>query len=389
MKKLCTFVAALLLLPGSASAFDDQWYLGLGGGVAFLSPEPEASGFDSLLSENAAVKVYIGRDISRESSVQLEYSNFGEAPIVTGQMVTYQAAEGAIIYRIFDTRDRALTPGNLSFRLYGRFGLGFLQRDVEQNIALENASNVYFSPGFGAELLFNRWAGLRAEGSYLDLDVWQANIGVVFRFGGTGATARPSTPPPSTPVFDTSTDEAGAGSIESSTPAGDGNSATTLPAESGNQSQGAAEPQRTTVADLDNDGVPDNLDQCNDSRSGYPVQENGCSLLNGVLSGVRFAPGTADLMPSSFAQLNYLAGLLMEYPEAGIRLLAHTDTNRSARDQAILTRARLRTLGTYLVRRGVSANRLVLRSFGGSKPVAANDTAAGRAANNRIEVLER
>ena len=387
MKKLCTFAAALILLPGSASAFDDQWYLGLGGGVAFLSPEPETSGFDSLLSENAAVKVYIGRDISRESSVQLEYSNFGEAPLVTGQMVNYQAAEGAIIYRIFDTRDRALTPGNLSFRLYGRFGLGFLQRDVEQNIALENASNVYFSPGAGAELLFNRWAGLRAEASYLDLDVWQANIGVVLRFGGTGATARPSVPPPSTPVFDTPADEAAAGLVDSATPSSGG--ATTLPTGPGNQSQGAAEPQSTRVADLDNDGVPDNLDQCNDSRPGYPVQENGCSLLNGVLSGVRFAPGTADLMPSSFAQLNYLAGLLMEYPEAGIRLLAHTDTNRSTRDQSILTRTRLRTLGTYLVRRGVSANRLVLRSFGGSKPVAANDTAAGRAANNRIEVLER
>ena len=58
------------------------------------------------------------------------------------------------------------------------------------------------------------------------------------------------------------------------------------------------------------------------------------------------------------------------------------------REQAILTRARLRTVGTYLVGRGVSANRLVLRSFGGSRPIADNATEAGRERNNRIEVLE-
>ncbi len=373
LKRLYALIGVFILLTSSASAFDDQWYVGVGGGASFLSPEPAADGFAALESEGSAFKLFLGRDLGRESSVQLEYSNFGEAPLVTAQNVTYQAVEGTIIYRLYDSRDRALSRSNMAFRLYGRFGLGYMLRDVEDDIALETASEVYFSPGLGAELLLNNWAGLRAEASYVDLDVWQANLGFVLRFGGSGNRVRSARPV----TADTTL------TPEDSPPA-----ATPAP-EPMTDPMAAPVTPPVPVADTDNDGVADNVDQCAASRPGYPVQDSGCPLLNGVLSGVRFAPGTADLMPASFAQLNYLASVLKEYPQAQIQLLAHTDTNRTPQQQSILTRGRLRTLGTYLVRQGISANRLVLRSLGGSKPVAANDSAAGRAANNRIEVLER
>jgi len=108
------------------------------------------------------------------------------------------------------------------------------------------------------------------------------------------------------------------------------------------------------------------------------------------MDGVNFVPGTANLAPGSEAQLDNLANLMLgEYPDIRVEVHAHTDDGGDVRAQSVLTRGRLRTVGSYLVERGVRSNRLVLRSFGGSRPVSGNDTAEGRAANNRIEIIER
>lgn len=147
-------------------------------------------------------------------------------------------------------------------------------------------------------------------------------------------------------------------------------------------------PALATTEDRDRDRVADADDVCPASAIGFPVRNNGCALLDGVLSGVRFADGGSDMLPGSTEQLDSLASLLKEYPKARVELHSHTDDSGTPRDQAILTRARLRTVGTHLVAQGVSANRLVLRSFGGARPIADNSTPAGRAENNRIEVLE-
>ena len=152
------------------------------------------------------------------------------------------------------------------------------------------------------------------------------------------------------------------------------------------QSSDAASP---LPGDEDADGIADAQDICLQSPPGYPVKDNGCPLLDGVLTGVKFEDGTSDLVTGASKQLDFLANLLMEFPKASIELHAHSDDRGAIRDQAILTRARLRTVGTYLMSRGISANRLVLRSFGGTRPLFDNEIAAGRANNNRIEVVEK
>jgi len=108
-----------------------------------------------------------------------------------------------------------------------------------------------------------------------------------------------------------------------------------------------------------------------------------------VLSGVTFVGKTAVLETTSAVQLDYLADLLQRYPAAGIQLLAHTDSTGTTVEQATLTRSRLKTVGTYLVQRGISARRMTLRSLGSESPRFDNATEAGRSANNRIEILER
>lgn len=143
------------------------------------------------------------------------------------------------------------------------------------------------------------------------------------------------------------------------------------------------------ISDQDSDGVPDANDLCPSSTPGYPVRANGCPLFDGVLAGVRFEPASAELMPGSEVQLDYLVDLLVnKFPGARIELHSHTDDAGDDRSQAILTRARLKTMGSYLVNRGVRSNLLVLRSFGGSRPLYDNVSQEGRDSNNRIEVIE-
>jgi len=69
--------------------------------------------------------------------------------------------------------------------------------------------------------------------------------------------------------------------------------------------------------------------------------------------------------------------------------VTHTDSRGSRVEQAKITRERLRAVGSYLVQKGISARRMGLRSLGGERPIQSNDTAAGRAANNRLEVFEQ
>jgi len=145
-----------------------------------------------------------------------------------------------------------------------------------------------------------------------------------------------------------------------------------------------------SFADADNDGVEDSKDLCAASTPGFPVRNDGCALLDGVLQGVNFGPASAELVAGSEVQLDYMVDLLVnQFPDARIELHAHTDNAGDVRSQAILTRGRLKTVGTYLVNRGVRANRLVLRSFGGSRPLYDNSSPEGRESNNRFEVLER
>jgi outer membrane protein OmpA-like peptidoglycan-associated protein len=52
-----------------------------------------------------------------------------------------------------------------------------------------------------------------------------------------------------------------------------------------------------------------------------------------------------------------------------------------------LSQRRAESVRSYLVNRGVSANRLTTAGLGQGSPVASNDTATGRQQNRRVEVI--
>jgi len=253
-------------------------------------------------------------------------------------------------------------------------------------VLLSDDSDVYFGAGGGAELFLSNNISLRLEGMYHDQDASSGSLQLVGRFGGArGLQARPiptPQPPPPSGLPTPSTPSVTAPSL----PVPDIPAAPTVPVPSIPATPAA--PIARSSTDNDGDGVQNAQDQCPASAAGFPVRQTGCALFDGVLSGVTFATGTAELVPGATDQLDFLANVLAQYPQAKVELHAHTDDGGTVRDQAILTRARLRTIGTYLVSKGVRSNRLVLRSFGGTRPLYNNSSAEGQTGNNRIEVIE-
>jgi len=384
-------VPLFLLFCGGAEALDSEWYVGAGVGAALFDPEPLDVAIDTISGGDTAVSgsFLFGRDFGNLSSLQLQGYALGEAELSNGQTIDYSALEAAVLYRFFDTRDLQLVPGAFGLSLYGRVGLGLINRDLGSELPLEVDSDFYFGGGIGTELYLGPVA-LRAEYSILDRDVQLASLGLVFRFGGrTNQGARPVIAGPGSSTVtsgpDTPTAEDTPASIDT-----DAETTIETPPEVVTPIPSVVEPEQPLPGDgdLDGDGVDDASDQCPDSKPGLPVRSDGCGLLNGVLTGLQFEASTATLSPSSFRQLDFLADVLVRNPEARIQLLAHTDNSGTKVEQANRTRSRIRTVATYLVSKGVSARRLTLRSLGGENPRYDNGTAEGRQANNRIEVME-
>jgi outer membrane protein OmpA-like peptidoglycan-associated protein len=148
---------------------------------------------------------------------------------------------------------------------------------------------------------------------------------------------------------------------------------------------------RGCPVDTDGDGVLNAVDKCPDSPPGARVDATGCPALfeRGaplVLQGVNFQTGRATLLPESQAILDRVAESLNNNPDVNVEVGGHTDNTGSRATNVRLSNARAITVRDYLISKGVPAARITARGYGPDKPVSPNTTAAGRAANRRVEL---
>lgn len=106
-----------------------------------------------------------------------------------------------------------------------------------------------------------------------------------------------------------------------------------------------------------------------------------------TLGDVLFATGKSNLMGAAGANLDKLAAFLGEYPDRTVLIEGHTDSVGSEESNQFLSQRRAESVRSYLVNRGVSANRVTTAGLGEGSPVASNDTATGRQQNRRVEVI--
>jgi outer membrane protein OmpA-like peptidoglycan-associated protein len=112
-----------------------------------------------------------------------------------------------------------------------------------------------------------------------------------------------------------------------------------------------------------------------------PIEEGVDVLLNNIF----FENNKADILPSSYPEMDRLVDILNAHPDMKIEISGHTDNAGAHEDNVKLTQARSESVTKYLVGKGINKDRLITKGYGGSKPVETNDHEAGRAKNRRME----
>ena len=139
--------------------------------------------------------------------------------------------------------------------------------------------------------------------------------------------------------------------------------------------------------DDDRDGVPNHRDDCPDSKSGARVDVSGCEIRDIIsLPGVNFETGFDILLPGTEYILKDAADILNRYPDMQIEVAGHTDDVGDASSNQGLSERRAKTVLHFLIRYGISEDRLTYTGYGESRPIADNTTPEGRATNRRVEL---
>ncbi len=113
-----------------------------------------------------------------------------------------------------------------------------------------------------------------------------------------------------------------------------------------------------------------------------PLEKEETILLENVL----FYSTKATLLPESYPELNRLVKLMKDNPIMVIELHGHTESTVGFEDKLMeLSKKRVAAVKAYMVLKGIEEERIHTKAFGGSKPIAQNDTEEGRQKNRRVE----
>ena len=152
--------------------------------------------------------------------------------------------------------------------------------------------------------------------------------------------------------------------------------------------------------DKDKDGIPDHLDKCPDEPENYNgyQDEDGCPDNRPTLvtqtadaieiqGSVEFATNSSKIVGAkSFQILDGVASLMVHNLRIQqVEVQGHTDNRGGEAANKKLSQDRAEAVVKYLTEKGVQASRLTAVGYGQEKPIADNNTNAGRQKNRRVE----
>jgi len=146
--------------------------------------------------------------------------------------------------------------------------------------------------------------------------------------------------------------------------------------------------------DNDNDGILDAVDKC---PIEFGVPPDGCPKKYNLVvvtetkielkQTVYFDTNRAVIKRVSFALLNEVAQALTDNPKIVVEVGGHTDSQGNDAFNLKLSQKRAESVRTYLIKKGVTSDRMAAKGYGESVPIADNRTAAGRSQNRRVEFV--
>jgi OOP family OmpA-OmpF porin len=140
--------------------------------------------------------------------------------------------------------------------------------------------------------------------------------------------------------------------------------------------------------DDDADGVNNCIDKCAGTAADLAVDANGCPIPLVITLKINFDFDKADVKPQYHQELAAFAAFMKQYPGVPVEIDGHTDSKGSEAYNQKLSERRANSVREYLIANfGMDASLLTAVGFGEAKPIATNDTEAGRAENRRIEAV--
>ncbi len=160
--------------------------------------------------------------------------------------------------------------------------------------------------------------------------------------------------------------------------------------------KGPKENKGCPYPDTDKDGVFDKDDACptvpglvdlKGCPPPPPMKAEEQRILEKAFESLEFATGKDIIKAVSFPSLNDLAKLMKEHKlDWKLKLAGHTDNQGDQAKNMLLSEKRSKAVKAYLVKKGVPAENVETEWYGSTKPIADNNTPAGRQKNRRVEM---
>lgn len=143
--------------------------------------------------------------------------------------------------------------------------------------------------------------------------------------------------------------------------------------------------------DTDGDGVPDTKDRCPETEG--VVENDGCpqldlkikEVVDEALQDVEFVNNSDQFQEFSTPVLDKMVKMMKDNPEISLlEIHVHTDGAGPAEPARRLSSSRAEKIVEYLIEKGIDAERIDAKGFGGTRPIADTGTPEGRAENERV-----
>ncbi|WP_166207444.1 OmpA family protein [Cognatiluteimonas telluris] len=120
--------------------------------------------------------------------------------------------------------------------------------------------------------------------------------------------------------------------------------------------------------------------------TGVGVVRNGDNITLNMPGNITFAFDSSNLQPQFYPVLDNVAGTLNQYNQTVIEVAGHTDNVGTDAYNQQLSMERANAVAAYLGSKGILQQRMMVVGAGETRPIASNDTEAGRAQNRRVEI---
>jgi len=166
-----------------------------------------------------------------------------------------------------------------------------------------------------------------------------------------------------------------------------------------NTQAGATVDANGCPTDSDRDGVADGLDKCPNTPANARVDVDGCPIMISekevemldtgkiTVRNINFDTAKWTLRPESFAVLDEIGGILIQWPDLRVEIGGHCDSRGSDEMNQELSEKRANAVREYLVSKfsQLRPDQYTAVGYGEAQPIADNTTQTGMAQNRRVE----